>query len=81
MADKVLAAVGVETSAAAVALHYGPALLDGWLVDESDAAAVPVVEQAGIACRAVPLLMRDTAATATMARAALELAGRTGATA
>ena len=35
MADKVLAAIGVETTAAAVALHYGPAtrLLDGWLVD------------------------------------------------
>jgi LPPG:FO 2-phospho-L-lactate transferase len=81
MADKVLAAVGVETSAAAVALHYGPALLDGWLVDESDAAAVPVVEQAGIACRAVPLLMHDTAATAAMARAALELAARASATA
>jgi LPPG:FO 2-phospho-L-lactate transferase len=74
MADKVLAAVGVEASAAAVALHYGAALLDGWLVDEADAAAVAAVEAGGIACRAVPLLMSDPAATAAMARTALELA-------
>lgn len=75
MADKVLAAVGVESTAAAVALHYGAALLDGWLVDTSDAAAVAEVEAAGIRCRAVPLLMTDLAATAEMARAALDLAG------
>ena len=56
MADKVLAAVGVEVSAAAVAKHYGAELLDGWLVDaDTDAAAVAEVEAAGIACRAVPL--------------------------
>ncbi|MEV4560546.1 2-phospho-L-lactate transferase [Kitasatospora sp. NPDC049285] len=78
MADKVLAAVGVETSALAVARHYGArtagGLLDGWLVDTSDAGAVAEVEAAGIACRAVPLLMRDVDASAEMARAALELA-------
>ncbi|MGW2399355.1 2-phospho-L-lactate transferase [Kitasatospora sp. NPDC001664] len=74
MADKVLAAVGVEASAEAVALDYGSELLDGWLVDTADAAAVETVEAAGIACRAVPLLMTDVAATAGMARAALELA-------
>lgn len=74
MADKVLAAVGVESTAAAVALHYGTGLLDGWLVDTADADAVAEVEAAGIACRAVPLMMTDTAATAAMARAALELA-------
>jgi LPPG:FO 2-phospho-L-lactate transferase len=74
MADKVLAAVGVETSAAAVARHYGSDLIDGWLVDTSDAAAVAEVEAAGIACRAVPLWMTDLDATAEMARAALALA-------
>ncbi|MCJ1678884.1 2-phospho-L-lactate transferase [Streptomyces sp. APSN-46.1] len=74
MADKVLAAVGVETTAAAVALHYGTELLDGWLVDTADADAVARVEAAGITCRAVPLMMTDLAATAEMARAALELA-------
>ncbi|WP_035848585.1 2-phospho-L-lactate transferase [Kitasatospora azatica] len=74
MADKVLAAVGVEASAAAVALHYGAELIDGWLVDQADAASVAEVTAAGITCRAVPLLMSDPAATAAMARAALELA-------
>ncbi|WP_327283705.1 MULTISPECIES: 2-phospho-L-lactate transferase [unclassified Streptomyces] len=74
MADKVLAAVGVEATAAAVALHYGGELLDGWLVDTADADAVAEVEAAGIACRAVPLMMTDVAATAEMARAALALA-------
>ncbi|MFI9064740.1 2-phospho-L-lactate transferase [Streptomyces sp. NPDC053429] len=74
MADKVLAAVGVESTAAAVALHYGTGLLDGWLVDTADADAVAEVKAAGIACRAVPLMMTGTAATAAMARAALELA-------
>ncbi|MFJ9595304.1 2-phospho-L-lactate transferase [Streptomyces virginiae] len=74
MADKVLAAVGVEATAAAVALHYGTELLDGWLVDTTDADAVAEVEAAGITCRAVPLMMTDLEATAEMARAALELA-------
>ncbi|WP_019356887.1 2-phospho-L-lactate transferase [Streptomyces sp. AA1529] len=74
MADKVLAAVGVETTAAAVAAHYGSGLLDGWLVDTVDADAVAAVEDAGIRCRAVPLLMRDEETTAEMARQALALA-------
>ncbi|MFF2654747.1 2-phospho-L-lactate transferase [Streptomyces sp. NPDC058045] len=74
MADKVLAAVGVESSAAAVAEHYGSGLLDGWLVDTADADAVDRVEQAGIRCRAVPLMMSDPDAAAEMARRALALA-------
>ncbi|MER5973088.1 2-phospho-L-lactate transferase [Streptomyces sp. NPDC002055] len=74
MADKVLAAVGVESTAAAVARHYGSGLLDGWLVDTVDAASVDEVEAAGIRCRAVPLIMSDTEATARMASEALALA-------
>jgi LPPG:FO 2-phospho-L-lactate transferase len=75
MADACLTAIGVETSAEAVGRHYGArsegGLLDGWLVDETDAGAtVP-----GVDVRAVPLLMRDLQATAAMARAALDLAG------
>ena len=75
MADKVLAAVGVESTAAAVAAHYGSGLLDGWLVDTIDAGAVPAVEEARIRCRAVPLMMTDEQATAQMATEALRLAG------
>ena len=74
MADKVLAAVGVEATAAAVAQHYGSGLLDGWLVDTVDTGAVGTVEAAGIRCRAVPLMMSDVATTAQMAREALDLA-------
>ncbi|MET9641986.1 2-phospho-L-lactate transferase [Streptomyces syringium] len=74
MADKVLAAVGVESTAAAVARHYGSDLIDGWLVDTVDAGAVPEVEAAGIRCRAVPLMMTDVEATARMATEALALA-------
>ncbi|GHJ39543.1 2-phospho-L-lactate transferase [Streptomyces sp. TS71-3] len=74
MADKVLAAVGVETTAAAVAEHYGSGLLDGWLVDTADAAAVERVTAAGIRCRAVPLMMTDLDTTARMAEEALTLA-------
>jgi LPPG:FO 2-phospho-L-lactate transferase len=74
MADKVLAAIGVQTSAAAVALHYGSGLVDGWLVDTSDSDAVPEVTAAGITSRAVPLLMTDLDAAAAMVREALQLA-------
>jgi LPPG:FO 2-phospho-L-lactate transferase len=78
MADKVLAAIGVESSASAVARHYGarPAggVLDGWLLDTSDAAQLPAVTDAGVAARAVPLWMSDEDLTAAIAEAALELA-------
>jgi LPPG:FO 2-phospho-L-lactate transferase len=74
MADKVLAAEGVQTTPSAVAAYHGGDLLDGWLVHETDAAHVPLVEQAGIRCRAVPLLMTDLDRTAAMATAALDFA-------
>jgi LPPG:FO 2-phospho-L-lactate transferase len=71
MADACLDAIGVETSAEAVGRHYGADLLDGWLVDTTDAG----VTVPGVEVRAIPLLMTDVAASAAMARAALELAG------
>ena len=78
MADACLAAIGLPTTAEAVATHYGArsdgGLIDAWLVHETDAAAVPAIEAAGIRARAVPLLMTDTAATAQMAAAAIDLA-------
>jgi len=88
MADACLAAIGVETDAAAVARHYGPrralvpagapgeGILDGWLVDSSDSASVATVQALGIACEAHPLLMTDAAATTAIAQAALDLATR-----
>ena len=74
MADACLAAIGVETSAAAVGAHYGPELIDGWLVDDQDKAAADDSALAGIAVRALPLLMSDLTATTAIARAALDLA-------
>jgi LPPG:FO 2-phospho-L-lactate transferase len=76
MADACLAAINVPTTAEAVGGYLGSrtesdnGILDGWLIDKSDAAEV-----AGVQVRAVPLLMSDVDATADMARAALELAG------
>ena len=78
MAQQLLESIGVPVSADGVALHYGArsagGVLDGWLVDTVDAAAVAAVEAAGIACRAVPLMMTDLDATAAMAQAAFDLA-------
>jgi LPPG:FO 2-phospho-L-lactate transferase len=75
MAAQLLAAIGVETTAGAVAEHYGArsrgGLLDGWLVDTADAADVARVTAAGMSCRAVPLLMSDPDATADMVAATL----------
>jgi len=79
MAHQMLTSIGVEVSAGAVARHYGArsdgGVLDGWLVDERDAAEVEGVRAAGIRCAAVPLMMTDHDATAAMAAAAVELVG------
>jgi LPPG:FO 2-phospho-L-lactate transferase len=78
MAEQMLTSIGVEVSAAGVGLHYGArsdgGILDGWLVDETDADQVDRVRAGGLACRAVPLMMTDHDATAAMAAAAVELA-------
>ncbi|MCD4525339.1 2-phospho-L-lactate transferase [Nocardioides sp. cx-173] len=77
MAEQMLTSIGVQVSAAGVGLHYGArsqgGVLDGWLVDERDAAQVERLTDAGLACRAVPLMMTDHDATAAMAAAAIDL--------
>jgi LPPG:FO 2-phospho-L-lactate transferase len=79
MADACLTAIGVDTTALAVGLHYGArrdgGLIDGWLVDTRDADAVPALESAGIAARAAPAIMSSVDETAAIAAAALDLAG------
>ncbi|GAB2493324.1 2-phospho-L-lactate transferase [Nocardiopsis aegyptia] len=70
MADACLSAIGVETSAGAVAEHLGADLLDGWLVDEADAGTA--VE--GIEVRSRPLYMTGPEETEAIARAAVDLA-------
>ncbi len=77
MARQLLETIGVEVSAAGVAEHYGArgrgGLLDGWLVDTSDAASVDRVRAAGLRCRAVPLWMRDPEVTADLVAEAIDL--------
>jgi len=74
MADACLTAIGVDTSAAAVAAHYGAGLIGGWLVDDQDKALADDPALAGIAVRALPLYMRDLPTTTAIASAALDLA-------
>ena len=75
MADRCLATLGVEVSAAGVGALYGArrdgGLLDGWLVDTGDEG----VDVPGVTTSAVPLWMTDEPTTATMVASALELAG------
>ncbi|MBA2560535.1 MAG: 2-phospho-L-lactate transferase [Propionibacteriales bacterium] len=79
MADKLLPVIGVDVTAAAVAAHYGArssgGILDGWLVDVADAAAVPHLESLGLVTRAVPLYMLDLDSTRAICEATLEVAG------
>ncbi|MEL4319173.1 2-phospho-L-lactate transferase [Leifsonia sp. YIM 134122] len=78
MADACLSAIGVETSALAVAEHYGSrrdgGLIDAWLVDEVDADAVAVLEAGGIRSIARPLWFNSVEETGAIAAAALALA-------
>lgn len=80
MADACLTAIGVETSAAAVARHYGlraeGGILDGWLVDDADAGSVAALQASGFTTAATDTLMRDVPTTATIAAAALSLVDR-----
>jgi LPPG:FO 2-phospho-L-lactate transferase len=78
MAHRLLPAVGAEVSAAGVARHYGPDLLDGWVVDERDAAAVADVEALGIRCVATDTIMDDIEVAASLACTCLELAQECG---
>jgi LPPG:FO 2-phospho-L-lactate transferase len=77
MADACLPAIGVETSAEGVGRHYGSrtrgGLLDAWLVDETDAAAVAVLEDIGLHAASAPLWMHDLERSAALAGAAIDL--------
>lgn len=79
MADVCLTAIGVETSASAVAAHYGArgadGVLDAWLLAEEDAALADDVAGRGIRSLVAPLWMTDAAASAAIAETALVAAG------
>ena len=79
MADRLLPAIGVDVTARAVGGHYGHraagGLLDGWLVDESDAADAAALEkESGLPAHAVPLYMTDEHLARALAESTLALA-------
>jgi LPPG:FO 2-phospho-L-lactate transferase len=77
-ADACLAAIGVETAADAVALHYGSrrdaGLLDAWVMDEADASLVARLDDSGIKAVAVPAIMHTVQDAARLAASVLEVA-------
>ncbi|GEK20796.1 2-phospho-L-lactate transferase [Cellulomonas xylanilytica] len=78
MADACLTAIGVETSAAAVARHYGrrpDGVLDAWLVDDRDADAARALRSEGWTAGSANTLMTDVPTTARIAADALALVG------
>jgi len=79
MADVCLAAIGVETSATAVAGLYGAresgGLLDAWLLAEEDEAVADEVAGLGIRPLVRPLWMTDAARQTALGEAALTAAG------
>ncbi len=80
MADVCLAAIGVATTTAAVAAHYGAradgGLLDTWLLAEEDAASAPQIAGLGIRSIVTPLWMKDESLSTALAEAALAGSGQ-----
>lgn len=78
MADVCLAAIDVDSTAAAVAAHYGArsdgGLLDAWLIGEEDAPVAAEIDALGIDSVVAPLWMRDLETSAALAERALAAA-------
>ena len=76
MAHRLLPAVGVAVSAAAVGVHYGArssgGVLDAWVMDAGDESDAAEVAAAGLRVLTTDLLMRDPDATASFVRQAVE---------
>ncbi|MBW3658435.1 MAG: 2-phospho-L-lactate transferase [Actinobacteria bacterium] len=73
MADKLLPAVGAEVSALGVARLYAD-LLDGWIVDERDAALAPAIaDELGIEVVVTDTMMDDVGVATELARTAVSL--------
>ncbi len=70
-ADRMLAALGHETSAAGVARLYAD-FLDVLVIDQEDAALAPEVESAGVRAVVTDTIMRDEASRRALAQATLD---------
>ena len=77
MADRLLPAIGAEVSAPGVAALYAD-FLDGWVIDEADAAHADAIARTGVAVRVTDTIMRTPEVSAALARTALDLAAATG---
>lgn len=75
MADRLLRALDVEVSAAGVAGMY-EGLVDGYLIDSTDAALASRIGTLGMQVEICDTIMRDDAATTTLAERALDLGAR-----
>ncbi len=73
MADRLLPAIGVATTAAGVAGHYA-AWLDGWVLDERDADQADEVADLGVRPAVTDTMMDDPDVAAALARTCLDLA-------
>lgn len=80
MADACLTAIGVPTTAAGVAEHYGArtdgGILDTWVIDTADADSAPEIASLGIECVVTSTLMTDLDAAATLAQRCLAAPAR-----
>jgi LPPG:FO 2-phospho-L-lactate transferase len=74
-ADRLLRGLGVEVSARGVAEFYQE-WIDGYVLDERDAAQEPDVRALGLRTRVVDTLMRDPGIAGDLAAAALSLGTR-----
>lgn len=72
-AAEMLGSLGHEASALGVARILKD-VLDGFIVDEEDAALVPAVEAVGLKCAALPSVMTDAASREKLARGVLAFA-------
>jgi len=73
MAHRLLPAVGAEVSAVGVARHYRQ-LLDGWVIDQADAALADEVRDLQLACTVTDTMMDDVEVAAALGGTCLELA-------
>lgn len=72
-AAKMMAELGTETSARGIARHYG-ARIDGFVMDEVDAALALDVEALGVAVHVAPTIMRSEEDSRALARETLTFA-------
>jgi len=72
---KMMIELGLSQTAGAVAAHYG-ALLNGFILDESDAGLIPELTANGLTCRAAQSVMHTLQDRVKLAQSVLEFAAR-----